>query len=438
MKKQKGCVLVDRGKWVVRWRDSVPDGNGGKVRKLRFKILGAVTPEHRRSKERKTGKFRIPAEIQQQADELVKASAESTMSVLMTVEEAARIYFAERKDAMLAGRMKKRSYTTLEDRWNLYLKNRVGSRVLRDFKQSDAYRLWQEIFKEAAKEGRDLSKRTMRHIRFCLSGLFTWAINNGLYSGHNPCQADLPEGLREGGETRTYTPAEVSQNLSLLAPSKKAQAIVALCYGAGLIPSEWAALKWEDMQITEDGAIINLVRSYCDGQLDERRLKTRNRKDYVVIDQLILDYVEAYRQELGGITEGFMFMGKKNGILNYRSFYRYTMQPLLNRCTCGKTRKEHTKNYAHQFKRDESLPVWGGWYGFRRCTGTVVAKGQGGALQINSAASVLRNTPTVALKHYVQHTAQEKRATRVHEELAKLEQRKNSSVVLSGALMSVQ
>ena len=101
----------------------MPDGKGGTIRKLRFKVLGEVTAEHRRNKDRKTGKLRVPNDLQKLADELTSAANTNTnsISVLTTIGQFVDgIYLPDKK------RLKPASYEALSNRWKCYLKDRIG------------------------------------------------------------------------------------------------------------------------------------------------------------------------------------------------------------------------------------------------------------------------------------------------------------------------
>src|SRR5689334_11534761 len=104
MKQQKGCVSIDRNNWVCRWRENISDGSGRTVRKLRFKVLGEVTAEHRRNKDRKTHKLRVPDDIQKLADELTNPANTSKVSVLTTIGQFVDdVYLPEKKEALKPG-----------------------------------------------------------------------------------------------------------------------------------------------------------------------------------------------------------------------------------------------------------------------------------------------------------------------------------------------
>ena len=81
-RKQNGCITVHAGHWALRWRETVVDETGSR-RQLRFKSLGEVTAEHRRRKD-SSGKLRIPGEIQEAADEILKPLNDAVRSGINT------------------------------------------------------------------------------------------------------------------------------------------------------------------------------------------------------------------------------------------------------------------------------------------------------------------------------------------------------------------
>src|ERR1700759_5705106 len=117
MKKQNGCVSIDRNNWVCRWRESVPDGKGGVLRKLRFKVLGEITADHRRNKDRKTGKLRVPDEIQRVADEITHAANKSSLSALATIEQFVTDFLEDKKPTVRPG-----TYNGYVHLWERFLK----------------------------------------------------------------------------------------------------------------------------------------------------------------------------------------------------------------------------------------------------------------------------------------------------------------------------
>src|SRR4051794_28897308 len=152
MRNQKGCISVDREKWCLRWRETV---KGTEERKLRFKVLGSVTAEQRRSKDRLTGKLRIPKEIQALADAIMEpVNSNPSESILLTIGELVENeYFPDVERHLKESTAK--GYRAI---WKLYLKEKISYVVVRDFQRVDAFKLWKSIHLAS---GSKLSRRTM-------------------------------------------------------------------------------------------------------------------------------------------------------------------------------------------------------------------------------------------------------------------------------------
>lgn len=429
MRQQKGCVAIDRNNWVCRWRETVSDGNGRTARKLRFKVLGEVTAEHRRNKDRSTNKLRVPDDIQEQADEITGAANTFKVSVLCSIGEFVDgTFLKEKKEALKPG-----SYQQLAHVWNRYLNNRIAFRVMRDYERKDASQLWREIQRDFPHIG----SQTFRHIRFTLSGLFEMAKDQGLFYGENPASASLPPKLRGKGETGVYTVQEVNRLLKLF-PFPMTQALFALLFGSGLRKGEIAGLEWPDYKRTDEGATIRVRRSVYRGHISTP--KTESSADDVEIGPEIVEYIEAYRAFLGGVNEGYLFPGEKDRTtnkirpLNLDSFWRWKINPLLTRCgVCHEPKSAHAKA-DHQYKRDESMPLWKGWHGFRRGAATEAAK----KLSNNGteAASLLLRHSDVGVTEdrYIKGTKQDRRTREAQKAIHIQRQRQSAARAISAGL----
>src|ERR1700731_2533021 len=237
MKEQKGQILISRGSWALRWYESVSDPTGAKRKVRRFKVLTPVLPEHRRNLKR------VPVDIQAMAKDILEPINSGTaQSIRGTIGDLLEMFLQYRtfKPSTLKG------YRQV---WGRYLSNRVAEKMVASFKRVDAYMLWREIHEANP----HLSKSTMRHVRFLVSGLFEFAKNIGAYTGENPAKADLPEGLTGRGETGAYTVEDVSRMLTLFSGSSLTQAIIALAFASGGRKGELQGLRWEDMERTKTG-----------------------------------------------------------------------------------------------------------------------------------------------------------------------------------------
>ncbi len=424
MKQQSGCVSIHHNSWICRWRENVPDGNGGTIRKLRFKVLGEVTAEHRRNKDRKTGKLRVPDDIQKEADRIADAANTCKVSVLCTIEEFVTDYLKDKKLTLRPG-----SYSGYTQLWEKYLKPRIGSKVLRDFKRPDAYLLWQEIARACP-----VSRQTMNHIRFFMSGVFKAALNRGFMTGENPAEADLPNGLRGRGETEAYTIEEVKRMLALFMGQLKAQAVIALAFASGLRKSELSALDWSDYEPTDSGAVIHVRRSNVRGLISTP--KTESSVDDVHISEDICWYIDQYRKSLGNPKSGFMFGHVPEKPMNMDSFVRWTILPVLESCVdCGKKAAAHS-DADHEFQRNDAVPKWKGFHAFRRGNATHLANESTGD-GMRAASIVLRHSDEdVTATHYTKISRQQRRVLAARKVVEINETRKRAAAVVGAGLRS--
>jgi integrase len=401
MRDQRGCISVDRDKWCLRWRENVKATG---ERKLRFKILGSVTAEHRRSRDRVTKKIRIPKEIQGLADAvMVQVNLHPTESVLITMGQLVENeYFPD-----VERHLKESTFNGYKAIWNRYLKHEIGEAIVRDYQRADAFRLWKKIHADSSFR---LSRRTMAHIRFFVSGVFEWALNHGMYSGFNPAAADLPEGLPKGKETSAYSVEEIGRMLSLLADAK-AQAIVAMAFGSGLRKGELAGLRWEDYEKTDSGAVIHVRQAVWHRRITT--VKTESSIADVNLGVEFCEYIDAYRQLCQGVTSGLMFGYSADRPVNLDSFANAYFKPLL---------------------KAAGIP-WRGYHGFRRGNATFLARYEGSHV----AALVLRHSNVGTTEaHYIKNSAQERRAAEAKKMVTMTIQKEHAAATLSAGLIATR
>jgi integrase len=382
-----------------------------------------VTAEHRRNKDRKTGKLRVPDKIQQLADEITHTANTCKVSVLSTIQQFVTDYLKDKKPTLRPG-----TYAGYEQLWEKYLRPRIGSTVLRDFKRPDAYMLWQEISRVYP----SLSRQTMNHIRFFLSGVFRAALNRGFMTGENPAEADLPNGLRGRSDTEAYTIEEVKRMLALFVGQLKAQALIALAFASGLRKSELSALDWSDYERTDTGGVIHVRRSNVRGLISKP--KTESSADDVHISEDICWYIDQYSQSIGNPDAGFMFGHVPEKPMNMDSFVRWTILPVLARCaSCGKQSAAHIEA-DHEYHRNETVPEWKGFHAFRRGNATHLAtltSGDG----MRTASIVLRHSDEgVTATHYTKISRQQKRVLAARKVVEITDTRKRAAEVVGAGL----
>ncbi len=68
-------------------------------------------------------------------------------------------------------------------------------------------------------------------------------------------------------------------------------------------------------------------------------------------------------------TSGPIFVSANGTPLNMNNLLNRQILPTLDRCVCGKARREHASE-RHAFQANSAIPKWHGWHAFRRGLGT--------------------------------------------------------------------
>ncbi len=467
---------------------------------MRFKILGDVTAEHRRSKDKRRGRVRVPPEIRAQADQILETiNLAPSASATMTIRELFNDYIAKKEPHRKPSTVK-----AWRDIWRRHLNHRIGDIPLLDFSRSQASCLWEAIHKDNP----TFAKRTLEHIRWTVSGLYRYAQDRGLYPafpgtsrdktrpGGNPANAALPEGLRLGKSGPAYTMDDLNLMLTALQEAHNylnreleaikrerealgengkatealakqlgmldgraksiegrinrnllAQAVLALAFGSGLRKGELQGLKWEDLVIQKDGsAKITVARAVWHGEVVLP--KTEASAEPVELGADFVEYIEQYRQALGGVNSGFMFGYAQDRPIDLDSLCWWMLKPILNRCKhCKRPETAHGEESVfhpqrvtdHAFERDQSLPTWLGWHAFRRGNATHLAKNFVGTKGVQAAATMLRHADeTVTQNHYIKESKQTRRARVAAQELERQQLKQDAAGVLGEGFRSAR
>ena len=133
-----------------------------------------------------------------------------------------------------------------------------------------------------------------------LSGVFTYAKNEGAYDGFNPVQgAMIPGKAREPEETYAYNMVQILRILQILPLLPKA--VVATASLAGLREGELRGLEWPDFT----GEALAVNRSVWKGIVN--RPKTRTSRQPVPVIPKLANLLDEYRASMGDPTTGAMF-----------------------------------------------------------------------------------------------------------------------------------
>ena len=104
---------------------------------------------------------------------------------------------------------------------------RIGKQRVREVRTVDVSRMLSAIAAE-----NDYSKNTLQHVKSVLSGIFTFAKNEGAFDGANPVQgALLPSKAREAKETFAYDLSQILRILDVLPLLPKAVVATAAFFG---------------------------------------------------------------------------------------------------------------------------------------------------------------------------------------------------------------
>jgi hypothetical protein len=190
-RQQIGYIWKVGGSWYGRWRDNVIE-DGQVVRKQCSAKLADVC-----------GRFRTKADVRPLLTEKLRpinegrARPESTLRVGQFVELHYLPFVEENfKPSTRAG------YKSL---WEMYLAPRLTTIALRDFRTVDAAVLLAEVHR-----AHSVGRTTLKHVKSFLSGVFTYAKNQGVLDGVHPIRdAVIPRKADAPAQTHAATPDEV-------------------------------------------------------------------------------------------------------------------------------------------------------------------------------------------------------------------------------------
>jgi integrase len=199
----------------------------------------------------------------------------------------------------------------------------------------------------------------LKHIKAFLSGVFTYAKNQGVLDGMNPVRdAMLPKKAAAPEETYATTIDEVLAVLDLLEEKGewKARAAVALMFFAGLRPGEARGARWEDY----DGKRLFVRRSVW--RVWTTAPKTESSVKPVPIIEPLSGILRDLQTADGNPSSGPVLRGPSGKPLDLDNLAERIVKPALKRCAlCKQPASEHVKA-GHEFELDETLPKWHGWY----------------------------------------------------------------------------
>jgi integrase len=170
-------------------------------------------------------------------------------------------------------------------------------------------------------EQHGLSKNSLKHIKSFLSGIFTFAKQQGFFDSSNPVQgAALPEGA-EAEDQYAYSLDEIENMLRAL-PEPAATAIAVAAF-AGLRRGEIRGLRWEGY----DGQLLRVEQSIWESI--PGKPKTRASKASVPVIATLRRKLDQHRMNCGSPPEGWMFASEKSTPLNLNNLLNRQILPAL-------------------------------------------------------------------------------------------------------------
>jgi integrase len=222
---QQGYIFKKGQGWYLRYYDSVVAPDGSSSRKARCKKLANYG-----------GKYRSKKSVQPLAEEVLRPindgtfTAISNMSIRQFVESHYLPNVLEQKRPSTAHGYRKM--------WDSYLRGPLDM-SLREFRTADC-----EILLNQIARNRDLSIRTLAHIKHLLSGIFRFAIRIGFLNGVNPVRDAVLPKAKPPSPTYAYPLTEILTMIDLL--PDPARTIVAVAAFTGLRRGELRGLELED------------------------------------------------------------------------------------------------------------------------------------------------------------------------------------------------
>lgn len=371
---QRGHIYKHHGSWLLRYWDTVLDGDEP-VRKPRTVKLarGDETYPTKRSVLLLAEKYLAPIN-----------------SGLIQPASSARVKdFIEHQYLPYVKReLRPSTHKGYNDIFEVHLKARLGNLMLRDFRTVTGQRLLKDIH-----SNNGIRHLTMSHIKSMLSGVFTFALREGVLDGVNPMRSVQIPGRPERRKQPVYSLKEVVDIIVALAKPElaknPARIVATVAAFSGLRISEIRGLRWEDY----DGETLHVRRAIWRTHVS--RPKTLESEADVPVLKMVKTVLDVHRRASPNAQpHDYIFKGERGFALNMANLAARVIKPALA----------------------EKGLVWKGWHSFRRGLATNLYAVDASPKIIQS---ILRQSDvsSVAMKHYVQTTDAASRAA-----LARLEE----------------
>jgi integrase len=192
---------------------------------------------------------------------------------------------------------------------------------------------------DAVAKAKPRANSTLKHLKAFLSGVFGYAVRNGLISTSPTREARSPKGLKPQ-DVYAYSLQEVKAMRACL--KEPAKTIVLVAALSGLRMGEIAGLKWSDIE----GDQINVSRAIWHGDVIET--KTEGSSAPIPLLPILKKALEKHRRRSRG---EFVFTGNRDG-------KPVVMDNVKRRAIIPALKEKGLAN------------LWHGWHAFRRGVGT--------------------------------------------------------------------
>lgn len=246
--------------------------------------------------------------------------------------------------------------------WNCYLKPSLGRIALTSLQTAQVTAVLTKHAK--ASKGR----RTLSHIKWFLSGVYVYAVSNGIVSKNPVPDAKWLVKVARPQKQMEYSLDSVLAMLRVLEPiDLQAALAVGLAYFTALRPAEIRGLRWEDY----DGAELNIRRAVWRSVVGET--KTEDSAATVPVIETLRSLLERHRLES---ADGFILQNSAGRPLSLDSLNVRVITPAMEKAGIA----------------------WNGFYPARRGISGLVTDSSKNAL--NSTGLLRHSTPVTALQHY--------------------------------------
>jgi len=204
--------------------------------------------------------------------------------------------------------------------WASNLKEHFGTRTLAEYRTADGYKYLESLTKT-------LGRNSLAHVRSLASGIFTRAVNLGLIET-NPWSAVRLQESKPPEPTVAYTLDQtiaILKALTTVETRVDAALVFSLAAFLGMRPSEIAGLRWEDIFDEE----IHIRQAVVRGIAGDT--KTPQSQRTLPLIEPVRSLVLAYREQMQGATEGWLFTGRTGQPVKMESFIKHKIMPAVRK-----------------------------------------------------------------------------------------------------------